>query len=227
MTDLYGRFILTVALIAMLFAAARAAFAGVDVITPREAIAAAVERRVGGDVTVAVNGVTTTVAAERGLHALPEPGGRAGEPMRFVLMAGRVRRGVAVATVTVVGSYARAVRPIARNEAITSDAVEIIRGELPALSLGRLPKTDEVIGLVARRDIAPREALTQAVVQVPPAVRAGDAVDLTVTVGRVRISTKAVAAASGHEGDLVRVVPAGGKALKARITGRGTVESIQ
>lgn len=227
MTELFGRFILSVAVAAMLAAAARAAVADVDDVTPREAIERVVAQRVGGDVSVDVTALQTTVAAERGLLALPEPGGHAGAPMRFVLMAGRVRRGVAVATVTVSGSYARAVRAIGRNEPITDDAIEIANGDLPSIGLKRLPDLGDVVGLVARRDIAAGEALTQTVLQVPPAVKAGDAVELTVIVGTVRVNAKAVASASGYRGDTIRVTPQGGRPLKARITGRGKVEVIQ
>ena len=254
MTDLFGRVVLAMAVIAMLFAAAGAAFgephvvsgftpspgyggpaealraqAGsrTDVTTPAQAIARAVAQRVGGGVAVDVISLETTVAPERALRALPEPGGRAGEPVRFVLMAGRVRRGVAVATVKVVGSYARAVRAIARQERVAPDAVEIVEGELLVAGFKRLPAGSEVIGLVARRDIAAGEPLTQTVLLMPPLVRSGDAVALTVIAGTVRVTAKAVAAASGHEGDVIRVVPEGGKPLKARITGRGSVEVVQ
>lgn len=231
MTDLFGRFILTVTVIAMLFAAVRAAFsaepAQTQVTTPQQAIARAVAQRVGGGVVVDVASVQTTVAPERALRAVPDPAGRAGEPMRFVMMAGRVRRGIAVATVKVAGSYARAVRAIARQERIAADAIEIVEGELPPAGFKRLPAGDDVIGLVARRDIAAGEPLTQAVVQMPPVVRSGDAVALTVIAGSVKVTAKATAAASGFDGDVIRVIPEGGKALRARITGRGSVEVVR
>jgi flagella basal body P-ring formation protein FlgA len=227
MTDLYGRFILSVAVAAMLVAAVRAAVADGGDITPQEAIERAVAQRIGGDVSVDVTALDTTVAPERGLSALPEPGGHAGTPMRFVMMAGRARRGVAVATVTVSGSFARATRPIARSEAVTAEAIEVIDGQLPSIGLKRLPAADEVVGLIARRNIAAGEALTNTVLQVPPTVRAGDALELTVIVGTVRVDARAKASASGYQGDIIRVTPQGGKPLKARITGRGKVEVVQ
>src|SRR5688572_11844658 len=115
MTDLFGRLMLAVAFVAMLLAAARTVFAEAGVVTPAEAIQRAVAQRIGGQVSVEVTSLETAVAPHRALHATPEPGGRAGEPMRFVLMVGRMRRGVAVATVKVVGSYARAARAIGRS----------------------------------------------------------------------------------------------------------------
>jgi flagella basal body P-ring formation protein FlgA len=183
--------------------------------------------RVGAGASIRVDGLETSVAPEAGLLALPDPAGRAGHPMRFVLMAGRVRRGVATATVSVSTSYARATRAIARNERVDADAFEVIDGEIPGGSLKRLPAAETVAGRIARRDIAPGEVLSPAVLQVPPDVRAGEPVTLTVVVGVVRISTKAVASASGHEGDIVRVVPEGGRSVKARVTGPGAVEIRQ
>jgi flagella basal body P-ring formation protein FlgA len=227
MTDLFGRLMLAIAFVAMLLAAARTVFAEAGVVTPAEAIQRAVAQRIGGQVSVEVTSLETVVAPQRALHATPEPGGRAGESMRFVLMVGRVRRGVAVATVKVVGSYARAARAIGRSEAITADAVRIVSGELPAVGMKRLPDTADVVGLVARRDIAAGEPLTQAVLDVPLAVRSGDSVVLTVTAGTVQVTTKALATSSGHEGDTVRVVPEGGRALKARITRPGAVEVVR
>lgn len=227
MTDLFGRFILTIAFVMMLLAGVRAAFGEVSAITPEQAIERAVERRLGGDVDVEVTALDTAVAPDRRLEALPEPGGRAGEPMRFVMMAGRARRGIAVATVTVVATYARAARAIARNEAVQPEDVEVVEGELPSIAFLRLPAGRDVVGLTARRNIAAGEPLTEAVLVVPPLIRSGDTVVLTVIAGSVQVTTKARASASGHAGDVIRVVPDGGRALKARITGPGSVEVRQ
>jgi flagella basal body P-ring formation protein FlgA len=232
LTDIFGRVMLAVTVLVVLLAAARAAFGGpapsvVSVITPTEAIERAIAQRIGGRVSVEVTALQTAVAPERALRALPDPGGRPGEPMRFVMLAGRIRRGIAVATVKVLGTYARAARPLTRNEKIAADAVDIVEGELPASGFKRLPATADVVGLIARRDIAAGEPLTQAVVKVPLAVQSGDEVVLTVVAGTVRVTTKALASSSGYEGDTIRVVPENGRPLKARVTGRGTVEVIQ
>jgi flagella basal body P-ring formation protein FlgA len=233
MTDLFGRLMLVAAVLAMLAAAARTALGGpvlreaaaaADETTPAAAIERAVVERLGGHVEVEVLALDTAVAPARALHALPEPGGRAGAPARFVLMVGRVRRGIAVASVKVRGPFARAARTIARRETITADAVDVVTGELVAVGFQRLPGPDEVLGLVARRDIAAGEPLTQAAVQLPPLVKPGDEVVLTVVAGAVRITAKAIAASSGYEGDVIRVTPEGGRPLKARISGPGTVE---
>jgi flagella basal body P-ring formation protein FlgA len=211
----------------MLLAGAQRAAGAAAIVTPADAIARAVAQRVGGGAAVEVTSLETTVTPQRGLHATPEPGGRTGERMRFVLMVGRARRGVALATVTVVVSYARATRAIGRNETIAAGDFEVVTAALDDAGMKRLPDTADVAGLVARRDIAAGEPLTQAVLDVPLAVRAGDEVTLTVVAGTVQVTTTARASSSGHTGETIRVVPEGGKALRARITRPGAVEVVQ
>jgi flagella basal body P-ring formation protein FlgA len=188
--------------------AAGAAGAG-ELVTPEQAIERAIAQRIGQATSIAVTALETTVRPERALQAVPDPAGRAGQPMRFVLLAGRVRRGVATATVHVVAAYARATRAIARDERVTGDAFEVIEGTIPGGSLKRLPAVHGISGLIARRDIAPGEVLGPAVLDVPPDVRSGEPVVLTVVIGAVRLSTNAVAAAA------------------ARVSGPGAVEIRQ
>ena len=194
-----------------------------------ESIEKAIARRIGGGhVSVAVTGLETSVRAQQGLQALPEPGARAGQPVRFVLMAGKSRVGVAVATVMVSGPHARAARAIARDEAITEADIEIVDDEWPSVPLTRLPTEDEIVGLKARRNIAEGEALTGTVLDVPPTVRAGDVVTVTATVGAVQVTAAATASSSGHRGDIIRVTPKpNGRPVRARITGPAAVEVVQ
>jgi flagella basal body P-ring formation protein FlgA len=217
-----------VLVVAALIALARAGFAAPAAVTPIDAIEKAVARRLGGQASVAVTGLETSVRAQQGLQALPEPGARAGQPVRFVLMAGKSRVGVAVATVTVSGPHARAARAIARDEAITEADIEIVDDEWPSVPLTRLPAEDEIIGLKARRNIAEGEALTATVLDVPPTVRSGDVVTVTATVGAVQVTAAATASSSGHRGDIIRVTPKpNGRPVRARITGPAAVEVVQ
>ena len=93
------------------------------VVTPVEAIRVAVLQRLGVSGVAEVTHVRTKVADEAGLVAEPEATARLGKPSRFVLSVGGVRRGVAVATVTVVCRHAKASRSIARDEAIDGSAI--------------------------------------------------------------------------------------------------------
>jgi len=196
-------------------------------ITPHDAVARAVAERLRGNAGVAVAALQTTVAPEPWLRALPEPGGRLGQPMRFVLMAGRLRRGIAVATVSVHGPHARAARAIARGSVLAPEDIQVVDGEWPPIALERVPGPDGVVGLTARRDITAGEMLTPAVLTVPPIVRSGDIVTVTATVGAVQVTGSATASGSGHEGDVVRVVlRPQGRPVKGRITAAGAVEVV-
>jgi flagella basal body P-ring formation protein FlgA len=228
LTDVDGRIVLGVVVIAATLAIARAAFAAPVAVTPIDAIEQAVVRRLGADAVVAVTGLDTAARAQQGLQALPEPGARAGHPARFVLMAGRKRVGVAVATVMVSGPHARAARAIARDEALTEADIDIVDDEWPSVALTRLPAHEEIVGLKARRNIAPGEALTSAVLDVPPLVKSGDVVTVTATVGAVQVTGAATASSSGQRGDIIRVTPRpNGRPVRARITGQSTVEVVQ
>jgi flagella basal body P-ring formation protein FlgA len=228
LTGIYGRVVLAVFVVAMLMGIARVAFAAPVAVTPIDAIEKAVARRLGAEVAVAVTGLETNVRAQQGLEALPEPGARAGQPVRFVLMAQRKRVGVAVATVMVSGPHARAARSIARAEAITAADIDIVNDEWPSVPLQRMPEEADIIGLKARRNIAAGEALTDAVLDVPPLVKSGDTVTITATVGSVQVTGSAIASSSGHRGDVIRVTPKPhGRPVRARITGESTVEVVQ
>jgi flagella basal body P-ring formation protein FlgA len=227
-TEIYGRVILGVFVLAVLLAIARSAFAAPGMTTPAAAIEESVARRIGGDVTVTVSTIATIVKPEAGLQAVPEPGARVGQAVRFVLTAGRVRRGVAVATVKVSGPHARAAQAITRDAALVAGDVEVIDGEWPSVPFTRLPAEEELVGLTARRDIAKGEPLTNTVLDVPALIRAGDVVTVTARVGRVEATGQATASTSGHRGDVIRVTPrSNGRSVRARITGQAAVEVVQ
>jgi flagella basal body P-ring formation protein FlgA len=166
--------------------------------------------------------------AQAGLVAVPEATARLGRPARFVLSAAGVRRGVAVATVTVTCSCPRASRKIARDEAIDRNAIDLSEGPLAGLPIKPVLAVEALTGLAARRDIMAGEALTAAVLRVPPVVKSGDTVDVTVRIGVVSVTGTAIASGSGQVGDVIRVMqPNSSKLLPARIVGTGAVEIVQ
>jgi flagella basal body P-ring formation protein FlgA len=147
--------------------------------------------------------------------------------VRFALVAGGTRIGTAVATVRVQAPHARASRAIARDEAIAADAVEVVDGEVPSVPFRHLPGSTELVGLKARRAIAPGEALTDALVILPPLVRSGDAVTVNVQIGAVQAQGQGIASGSGQLGDTIHIMQRASRSLlRARITGRGAVELI-
>ena len=218
-TEIYGRIALAVFVVAVILAVARVAFAAPAVVTPGDAIEQAVARRIGGGALVDIARIDTRVAPEPGLQAHLDRGARIGQPMHVVLTVGKTRRGTAVATVRVTGAYARAARAIARDAVVATADVELAEGEWPSMPFVRLPMPAEVIGLTARRQIAPGEPLAATVLDLPPLVRAGEDVTVVAKVGTVQISNTGRAGNSGRQGDTIRVTPENGRPLRARVTG--------
>ena len=221
-------FVLALGLTATVFSVGVSSVSRLVAKTPQEAIEHAVAERIGGDVAVQVTSLQTTVADEWGLEAQVDPAARLGQPTRFVLTSDGVRRGAAVATLQVQARFARATKAIARDESITQDGFEVVNGELPAIALRRVPAPNEVVGLKARRAIARGEALTSAVLMMPPVVRSGEEVTVKVAIGSVEVTGVAVASGSGQAGDVIRVTqPRSRRLVKARIVGPGVVEVIE
>lgn len=198
-------------------------------VTPEAAIAAAVSRTLGGGAAVSVADLDTKVAAEPGLTAEPEAAARLAKPSRFVLSVRGVRRGIARATVNARGGLVRAARTIAREEIIVSDAVETTVGELPVMTIRPLLADADVVGRAARRTIAVGEPLTATALRLPPAVRSGDQVAVTVRIGAVRVTGVGLASGSGRVGDTIRVMPPHSQRQlwPARVTGPGAVEILE
>jgi flagella basal body P-ring formation protein FlgA len=199
-------------------------------------VPAAIERSLQarmGEVRVAVVELTSNRIPDPGsripaLVATPEPGSRLGRPIRFILFADGARIGSVVARVSVTGSAVRSSRALARGEALAADAIEVVDVELTNILLDRLPTSDELVGAQARRDIRAGEVLTDAAVIVPPIVKSGDEVRVSVAAGAIEVTSVGRASGSGHAGDLIRVLmPTSRRGLKARITGPGSVEIVR
>jgi flagella basal body P-ring formation protein FlgA len=198
-------------------------------------VPAAIERSVQermGDVRVQVSEIDgATVRGGEGpkvLVAQPEPGSRLGRPVRFVLTSGGVRVGSVIAKLGVTGSALRASRALLRGEDLDAGAIEVVDTELKGMLLGRIPTMSEVAGAQARRDIKVGEILTDSAVIVPPAVKSGDEVRVTVSAGVIQVTGVGRASGSGRVGDVIRVlVPSSRRGLSARITGPGSVEIVR
>lgn len=202
---------------------------GSDVaVSAEEAIARVVAERMGVPVAAVGVDVSPPMAAATRLHAIPDPAARVGRPSRFVLMAGGSRHGIAVARVTVVARFPRAARAIARDQAIEPGDVDVIESVLPPVAVRRIPDVGQIVGTRARRDIAMGEPLTDAVLVVPPVVRSGDRVSVTVRLGVVEATGTGVASGSGQVGDLIGILRKNStRTVKARIVGPGAVEIVQ
>ena len=105
------------------------------------------------------------------------------------------------------------------------DLAQTVGGDLEA----RLEQVSTwIVAAHARRDIRVGEVLTNAAVIVPPLVKSGDEVRVSISTGAVEVTGIGRASGSGRAGDLIRVLmPSSRKGLKARITGPGSVEIVR
>jgi flagella basal body P-ring formation protein FlgA len=196
------------------------------------AIQAAVHARVGQAVTVSVQRVSGVRVARAftSLVAVPDPAGRIGAPLRFVLAEGtpgRARLGEATATVQVTGPAVRALRAIARGARLDAEDVAVRDTDLTGRGLHPLLSLEDALGARARHDIVEDALLTTADVAPEPMVKAGEIVRAHVHVGDVEMVGSVVAAESGLKDELIRVVnPESRHAFRARITGSGEVEVV-
>ena len=195
----------------------------------RAAVALAVSQRFGPDAgaRVVVGELRTDASDAPGLVAVPDPGARTGRLAQFTLRAGTRRVGTAVANVTVAARHVRTTAPVARDAALTAEMVEERDGEVADVRFEPLPRLDEVIGTQARRAVVAGEVLSQAVVTVPDAVRAGDEVKVVARVGVLEAWGVGRASGSGRVGDVVRITRGSARGLQpARVLSPGVVEVL-
>ena len=225
------RFVPVLGLVTLLLGVASAAVAYEAQPGVSDAIVQAVRERLRADVQVRLEDLRVTLAARASadaISAIPDATGRVGQGVRFTLWDGDKRVGSAVARVMVNGSAIVAARALSRGDAVTAADVRRIAQDLPDMPLRRLPQMDEVVGGRLRRDVAAGELLTPALVQIPPAVRTGDDVTVTVKVGTVEVAGVGRASGTGMVGDVIRVTPRGTRTVhRARIVAAGAVEIVK
>ncbi|HEU5193434.1 MAG TPA: flagellar basal body P-ring formation chaperone FlgA [Methylomirabilota bacterium] len=167
------------------------------------------------------------VEADGPLVAVPDPGARTGQPAQFTLRAGSRRVGLAVASVTVTAPHVRTAAPVERDAALTAEAVQEQDGEVVGVRFEPLPRLEDVVGAHARRTLVVGEVLSQAVVIVPDAVRAGDEVKVVARVGALEAWGVGRATASGRVGDVVRITRGSARGLQpARVLSPGVVQVL-
>jgi flagella basal body P-ring formation protein FlgA len=216
----------------LVLALATAAHAAADVDPDplvRAAIMRAVSARMGGDARVSLERLESSPlpAEVAALRAVPPPGARTGRLVSFSLFAGERRVGTATALVRVTVPHLRAVSRVARDTALTAAHVVAADEPVDGVRLVRLPGLVEAVGSLARRDVEAGEALTHAVLEVRPAVRSGDEVEVISRVGVVEARGTGRASGSGYVGGRVRVTTSGRKTLRAaRVVSAGVVELL-
>jgi flagella basal body P-ring formation protein FlgA len=202
----------------------------------REAIAASVRERMGANTEVIVNAVETLTDGDSDWAIVrPAPDTRLGPRMRFLLLTRRgidgatrlLATGTVIADVQVALEHAHARHGLTRGRDIGGDDVTVVRHDIGAAALRRWPTPAEVEGARALRDLPADACIGPGSVVAQPAVRTGQTVVAISRVAGVEATATLVAAASGHEGAVIRVVnPDSRRALRARVVSAGIVEII-
>ena len=198
-------------------------------------VMAAVEDRVGREMRVDLESFVCRLTAPlpATFTATPDPTGRTGQAVRFVLASepgpqgNTVRLGEVTTVVRIYGSHVRARKALDAGRAVGRDDVEVADGQVDGAPLRRLPTTADVTGSRTFRPVAAGEAIVASALVGVPVVKAGDRVRAVARAAGIEVSMVAVAEQSGMPDQVIRVVnPDSRRAVRARVVSAGEVEVV-
>lgn len=118
-------------------------------------------------------------------------------------------------------------RALLRGHRIDSDDLGYQRLALSQVRKGSLRDETEAIGQEARRNLAANQPLRLQDIQAPMVVKRGDLVQITASLGGLKVVTPATALNNGRLGEQIRVENnRSSRTLKARVVGEGQVEVV-
>jgi flagella basal body P-ring formation protein FlgA len=197
-----------------------------------EAVARAVESRMGRGAAAEVEAITVTATPLDGsLEARPAPDARSGKPSLFSLTvatpAGPRRVGSAMATVRVTADLLHAAAPLMRGAIIAEGDVASTRTRVELVAFRPLPVVSEVLGARVTRTLDAGAVLTGDVLAVLPAVKSGQQVRVRASVDGIVAYGVAVASEHGRVGEVIKLVnPDSKRTLSGRVTAPGQVEVL-
>ena len=126
------------------------------------------------------------------------------------------------------GVRIEAEQPILKNKVAANAAIQTSDIEWKMAPLRAEPASaDQVIGMLAKRDLEPGQVLTADLFYLPVYVHKGESVTVKATAGSVTIAATMRAKASGKLGDTITVEHLTGEgSTTARITGPRTLEAL-
>ena len=137
----------------------------------------------------------------------------------------RVRSMYMKARVEVYHPIVVAADSIRRGSRVSADQLELRTAPLSQTGGDYFLEPDMVVGMIARRDIAPGTTITSDKVEKPILIDRGDEALLIYSAGSIEISMKVRAKTRGRMGEIVAVEnPTSRKTLDAIVTGPGKVE---
>lgn len=228
MRSFHGLFVVpALAGLAIVMAAPVRMSAAGPVLSPADAIRAAVIARVGSDAGVIIKSIDNDRADLSVREARPDPSARLGQPIRFTLITGAGPGIPVTADIDVVVTHTIATTDIARGHAVEAASIKEIKGILTNVPLGRVLSRADAIGARTLRPVAPGTVLTPVHLALRRVIEAGDKVTVNALVGAVEVSATFIAVDGGAIGDTIRVRnPDSRKYIRGRIVNAGVVEVI-
>lgn len=162
-----------------------------------------------------------TVAADR----LPGEGGKVTVAL---LCEGQVNWRLHVgADVTLWADILVTRRPLVRGSRIEADDLGFQRLALSQVRKGSLREDSQALGQEARRNLAVNQPVRLQDLQAPMVIRRGDVVQITASVGGLKVITPATALANGRLGEQIRVENnRSSRTIRARVVAEGQVEVV-
>jgi flagella basal body P-ring formation protein FlgA len=198
-------------------------------------VAEVVRSRIGAHAGVIVQSLEILNPSQAAIEDVrPVPNARLGSQMRFVALAKAVRGparlvpvGEVVAHVTVTVEHAHTAHVITRGSTIVDGDLTTVQHDLRDVTLRAWSRPTAVVGARATRDLPANGCLDPGSVVLKPAVQTGQDVRAIARVAGVEASATLIAASSGAEGAVIRVVNRDSRrALRARVIAPGVVEIL-
>lgn len=124
-----------------------------------------------------------------------------------MIVDGRVMDSTSVPTyIEVWQEVVLAAKPLGRNQPITEADIRIERMNLARVPSNAIFRPDQVLGNRANRAIAVNSVLRSDQVEIPPAIRKGDVVQVLAETKVLKITTMAVAQENGGVGESIRMM---------------------
>jgi flagella basal body P-ring formation protein FlgA len=129
--------------------------------------------------------------------------------------------------ITVERAWLVAAVDLPARHVIRSEELERASGRVFPYPDGAPQAAESIAGKIARRAIPRGQRILAALVQAPPEVARGDAVQVNATQGAAAITLEGVARSSGKKGDVIVVHnPASGRDFRAVVEDKGQVAAL-
>nr|WP_269750463.1 flagellar basal body P-ring formation chaperone FlgA [Neptunomonas qingdaonensis] len=128
------------------------------------------------------------------------------------------------ARVDILSMVATAKRPILKGASLSARDLHFTQQNISTLNQSYFTKPEQLLTLIARRNIATGTLLTSNLLVIPELINRNDSVIIEATIGTLSVRTQGTALDSGRYGEQIRVINnKSQKVIRAYIKSRGVV----